>query len=122
MRDTFIGVFGGIVIIVSVMCFALMRLSLGDVSQSGQARTAVNAAAAQLELETMQVERWLGVEASDEAANDAFDAASPEGRGDLATKYANRRNRLRSRAARASECREPVVQRHAALRGGSGRR
>ncbi len=89
MRDTFIGVFGGIVIIVSVMCFALMRLSLGDVSQSGQARTAVNAAAAQLELETMQVERWLGVEASDEAANDAFDAASPEGRGDLATKYAN---------------------------------
>jgi hypothetical protein len=89
MRDTFIGVFGGIVLVVSVMAFALMRLSLGDVSQSGQARTAVNAAAAQLEVETMRVERWLATQAADEAANDSFDAASPEARGDLATKYAN---------------------------------
>lgn len=89
MRDTFIGVFGGIVLIVSVLCFGLIRLTLGDASSKGEARTAVNAAAAQLELETMRVERWLALQAADEAANDAFDASRAEGRGDIATKFAD---------------------------------
>jgi len=78
MRDTFIGVFGGIVLIVSVLCFGLVRLTFGDPSSKGAARTAVNAAAAQLEVETLHVERWLATQAADEAANDAFDAATPE--------------------------------------------
>lgn len=90
MRDTFIGVFGGIVLIVSMLCFALMRLTLGDdASGAGQARTAVHAAAAQLEFETLRVERWLAVQATDPASHDAFEAASPEGRGDVATKFAD---------------------------------
>lgn len=89
MRDTFFGVFGGIVLIVAVMCLALMRLSIGEVSQSGQARIAVNLAAAQLELETIRVERWLAVQATDDAADDAFEGVTAENRGDLATKYAD---------------------------------
>jgi hypothetical protein len=107
MRDTFIGVFGGIVLIVSVLCFALVRLAFGDVATKGEARTAVNAAAAQLELETVQVERWLANQALDEEANDAFETPTPEVRGDLATKFADL---VTERAAKASSAEVPEIK------------
>jgi hypothetical protein len=88
MRETFIGVFGGVVLIVSVLSFALMRLTLGDVSNKGQAQLVVNAAAAQLELETLRAERWLAAQVADDAAHAPFEAASKD-TGDLATKVAD---------------------------------
>ena len=89
MRETFIGVFGGVVLIVSVISFALMRLTIGDVSNKGQAQLVVNAAVSQLELESLRVERWLASQASAESAHSPFDAATQESRGDMATAGAN---------------------------------
>lgn len=107
MRDTFIGVFGGIALLVSILSFALVRLSFGDASATGEARTAANAAAAQLELETVLVERWLAIQAADESANDAFETATPESRGDIATKFADL---VTERAAQASSTEVPEIK------------
>ena len=49
MRETFIGVFGGVVLIVSVLSFALMKLTIGDVSNKGEAQLVVNAASPAIE-------------------------------------------------------------------------
>src|SRR4051812_46653166 len=90
MRETFIGIFGGVVLIVSVLSFALMRLTLGDVSNKGEAQLVVNAAVAQLELESLRVERWLSNQAADEASRGPFEASTPESRGDLARTVADK--------------------------------
>ncbi len=89
MRETFIGVFGGVVLIVSVLAFALMKLTIGDISNKGEAQLVVNAAVAQLELESLRVERWLATQASAESAHGPFEAATTESRGDMATQVAD---------------------------------
>ena len=58
MRETIIGVFAVVVTLVSVLSFALMRLSIGDVSNKGEARRAVTAAVAHLQVEGLRIERW----------------------------------------------------------------
>ncbi len=89
MRETIIGVFAVVVLIVSVLSFALMRLTLGDVSNKGEAQRAVTAAVAQLQVEGLRIERWLAQQANTDLAREPFDAGTPKTRADTATTSAN---------------------------------
>jgi hypothetical protein len=89
MREKIIGVFAVVVLIVSVLSFTLMRAALGDVSNKGEAKRAVTAAVAQLQVEGLRIERWLAEQTTTEAARDAFEKGTPEARADAATGFAN---------------------------------
>lgn len=89
MRETFIGVFGVVVLVVSVLAFGLMRATLGDVSNRGEAARAATAAVAQLQVEGLRVERWLARELTKDSTHEPFEAGSPDARNDKATTVAN---------------------------------
>ncbi len=88
MRETIIGIFGGVVLIVSVLSFAFMRLALGDLSTKG-AQRAVTAAVAQLEVEGLRIERWVDTQAATEKLREPFEASTPDGAAEKAIAVAN---------------------------------
>jgi hypothetical protein len=89
MREKIIGVFAVVVAIVSVLSFTLMRAALGDVSNKGEAKRAVTAAVAQLQVEGLRIERWLAEQVASDSAREPFDLATPESRAGAATQFAN---------------------------------
>jgi hypothetical protein len=89
MRETIIGVFAVIVFIVSMLSFALMRATIGDVSNKGESQRAVTAAVAQLQVEGLRIERWLATQTATEDAREPFEKGSPGARADSATQLAN---------------------------------
>jgi hypothetical protein len=89
MRETIIGVFAVVVLIVTVLSFMLMRLTLGDVSNKGEASRAVTAAVAQLQVEGLRIERWLAEQAQIEELREPFKITATEARGNEATTRAN---------------------------------
>ncbi len=89
MRGTIIGVFAIVVLVVTALSFGLMRATLGDVSNKGEAQRAVTAAVAQLQVEGLRIERWLGVQTSKADIRDPFEAGSANARSESATTMAN---------------------------------
>jgi hypothetical protein len=89
MRETIIGVFAVVVLIVTVLSFMLMRLTVGDVSNKGESSRAVTAAVAQLQVEGLRIERWLGEQAMIEEMREPFKITANEARGNEATTRCN---------------------------------
>lgn len=89
MRETIIGVFAVVVLIVSVLSFMLMRLTIGDVNNKGESQRAVTAAVAQLQVEGLLIERWLSEQSSGDELLEPFRISATEARGNDATARAN---------------------------------
>ena len=89
MRNTIIGVFAVVVLIVSILSLALFRATLGDVSNKGEAQRAVTAAVAQLQVEGLRIERWLVVQANIADIREPFKAGSAKARSESATTACN---------------------------------
>ncbi len=89
MRGTIIGVFAAVVAVVTALSFGLMRAALGDVSNKGEAPRAVTAAVAQLQVEGLRIERWLGAQAAKADIREPFEAGSAHARSESATTMAD---------------------------------
>jgi hypothetical protein len=98
MRAKIIGVFTIVVILVGVLSFALMRATLGDVSNRGDAPRAVTAAASQLEVEGLRIERWLSGQTGTEEIQKPFFAGTAEARSKNATDAADTINQAAKRS------------------------
>lgn len=89
MRETIIGVFAVVTLAVAVLAFGLMRVTIGDVSNKGDAQRAVTAAVAELQVEGLLVERWLAGQANTEQVREPFKAGAEKARAEAATTLAN---------------------------------
>jgi hypothetical protein len=89
MRETIIGVFSVVTVIVAVLAFGLMRVTIGDVSNKGEAQRATMAAVAQLQVEGLLVERWLAGRANTEEVREPFKGGAAKARAEAATTLAN---------------------------------
>lgn len=89
MRGTIIGVFAVVVLIVSVLSFGLMRATIGDVSNKGQAQQIARVTVTQLQAEGLRVERWLAQQADSDAVRTPFESSAPGSRSEAATTAAN---------------------------------
>ncbi|MBW2525505.1 MAG: hypothetical protein JRI23_15080 [Deltaproteobacteria bacterium] len=98
MRAKIIGVFTIVVILVGALSFALMRATLGDVSNRDDAPRAVTAAVTQLEVEGLRIERWLSSQAAAEAIQEPFFAGTPAARSKTATEVADAINEAAKRS------------------------
>lgn len=98
MRSKIIGVFTIVVILVGALAFALMRATLGDVSNQEAAPRTVTAAVTQLEVEGLRIERWLSGHASTDALQEPFIAGTADARSKNATDAADRINEAAKRS------------------------
>jgi hypothetical protein len=99
MRAKIIGVFSIVVILVGALSLALMRATLGDVSNREDAPRAVTSAVTQLEVEGLRIERWLSGQAAGEAAHEPFFAGTAAARSKTATEVADTVNEAAKRSA-----------------------
>ena len=95
MRGKIIAVNAVIVIVVGLLAFALMRAAIGDVvANPDRARLEADrstvAANAQLQLEALNLERWLSQQAVDPQVREPFTRETPSARSEIATNQANR--------------------------------
>lgn len=96
---------GGIVLVLSVLTFFLLRTSLESVvadrgEQRRELTRALSAADARLSLDALKLERWLSRQASQDSVQNVFGAGTSSARSDAATAEANR---LRDRAVADAE-------------------
>jgi hypothetical protein len=96
MRGKIIAVFALVVLVVGGLSYALTRATLGDGFSPGDATRAQAAAAAELQLQGLQLERWLAAQGTSPAAREPFALGTQEAKGDAATAVANK---LRESAA-----------------------
>jgi hypothetical protein len=95
MRGKIIGVNSVIVIVVGLLAFALMRATIGDVvANPDRARLEADrstvAANAQLQLEALNLQRWLSQQAADPQVREPFTRETASSRSEIATNQANR--------------------------------
>jgi|GEM_PF-561632 len=95
MRGKFIAVFGGIVLVVGILIFALLRVVLGDlVAHPEQARNdalrSALAASAQLQLEALNFQRWLDEQGNEKQTKDPFFRENESVRSEQATAQSDR--------------------------------
>jgi hypothetical protein len=95
MRWKIIVVNAGIVLVLGLLTYFLLRTSLTDVVANPAERKreviqAVRAANAQLALDALKLERWLDDQSQTEAVRGAFSPATPQARSESATAQANR--------------------------------
>jgi hypothetical protein len=90
MRGKIIAVFTVVVLVVGGLSYALTRATLGDLSTPQAAPRALAAAAAQLQVEGLVLERWLAAQAAAPALRDPYNAGTPTARAEAATAVANR--------------------------------
>jgi len=105
MRWKIILVNGGVVLVLSLLTFFLLRTSLqGVVANQGEQRRelarVLQAADAQLSLDALRVERWLDRQATTTTVVGVFAAGTASARSEAATSEANR---LRDRAVADAE-------------------
>lgn len=98
MRGKIIAVFSVVVLIVGVLGYMLTRASLGDLSVQGEAPRALNAAAAELQLGGLVLERWLAKQATDEKVREPYNAGTPGAKAESATAIANKLHEAASTA------------------------
>jgi hypothetical protein len=95
MRAKIIWTFSGILLVVALLTFFLMRATLADflvnpIEQGKEASRAVQAADSQLGFEAARIEKWLSLQAGEESARAVYSAGITSARQDLATAEANR--------------------------------
>ena len=95
MRGKIIAVNSVIVIVVGLLAFALMRATIGDVvANPDRARLEADrstvAANAQLQLEALNLQRWLSQQAVDPQVREPFTRETLSARSEIATNQANR--------------------------------
>ncbi|MEB2312046.1 MAG: hypothetical protein OZ921_11165 [Sorangiineae bacterium] len=95
MRSKIIIVNAGIVVVVGLLSFFLLHTSLGDLVSNPSARKqeveqALRAANAQLALDALRLERWLGERAATDAVRGVFSGGTSEARSESATAQANK--------------------------------
>jgi hypothetical protein len=91
MRSKLIGVFAPAVLIMGALFLALGWTAAADRDTVDvPPRRGAIAAAAQLELETVLLERWLAGQSGDPQVRQVFEGGTPAGRGDAATTLTNR--------------------------------
>lgn len=100
MRWKIIFVNGGIVVVLTLLTFFLLRTSIAKVvanpaEQRRHLERAIQSGDAQLTLDSLQMERWLERRTREEAVKDVYEAGTASAREDAATAKANR---LRDRA------------------------
>ncbi len=105
MRWKIILVNGGIVLILSLITFFLLRTSLQSAVadprlQRAELARSLNAAEARMTLDALLAERWLDRQAARSEVQDAFEAGTADARADAATAIANR---LRDQAVQSGE-------------------
>jgi len=105
MRWKIILVNSGIVLILSLVTFFLLKASLATVvsnpkEQRGDLIQAIHAAETQLRLDALLAERWLDRQANEEAVRSIFEAGTAAARSDSATATSNR---LRDKAVADGE-------------------
>jgi hypothetical protein len=100
MRGKIIAVFAVVVLIMGGLSYALTRATLGDLSPKGEAPRALTAAAAQLQVEGLVLERWLATQVADPKLREPFNAGTAPARAEGATNVANA---IRDAAAAAPE-------------------
>jgi non-ribosomal peptide synthetase component E (peptide arylation enzyme) len=105
MRWKIILVHGGIVLVLSIVTFFLLRTSLATVvanpkAQRAEVVRAIHAADARLTLDSLMAERWLDREAATEEVRGVFLAGTADARSDSATARANQ---LRDKAVASPE-------------------
>ncbi len=94
MRWKIILVNGGIVLVLSLVTFFMLRTSLASVTanpqeQRGELERSLIAAGARLTLDSLVTERWLARKAESDEVRGVFEAGTPEARSDSATSVAN---------------------------------
>lgn len=91
MRGKLIAVFSTVVLIVGVLSYALARaIASKDVGDQEDAPRALNAGMAELHVQGLSMERWLGAQALDPKLRDPFKAGTAGARAEAATNEANR--------------------------------
>lgn len=90
MRGKIIGVFAVVVLIVAWLSYALTRATLGDLTPPSETPRALTAAAAQLQLDGLVLERWLAKQVVDEHVRQPFNAGTNAAKAEAATTEANR--------------------------------
>lgn len=105
MRGKIILVNGGIVLVLSLVTFFLLRTSLQSAVadprlQRGELVRALGAAEARLTLDALLAERWLDREVEQDEVRSVFESGTPDARADSATAVANR---LRDKAVAMGE-------------------
>jgi hypothetical protein len=105
MRWKIILVNGGIVLVLTLVTFFLLKTSLATVVADPKVRRAelvqaVQAAEARLTLDALMGERWLSQQANSEQVRAVFEGGTREARSDFATSAANQ---LRDRAVSSPE-------------------
>jgi hypothetical protein len=95
MRNKIIVVNAIIVALVGLLAFGVVRKSLGDHLTSASGRTArakqdATYAAARLQLEALQLERWLAVKAQEPTTVEVLSRSTLEARGDAATQVCDK--------------------------------
>ena len=105
MRWKIILVNGGIVLVISLVTFFLLKTSLASKVADPRAQRAalvqaIHAAEARLTLDSLMSERWLARAANTDEVRAVFEAGTKDARSDLATSVANQ---LRDRAVASPE-------------------
>lgn len=95
MRTKIIAVNAIIVVIVSLLAFAVVRQTLvaatrNPAALSGHAKQDAAGAGARLQLEALEMERWISSKALEPAATEVVSRATPEARGDAATDFCDK--------------------------------
>jgi hypothetical protein len=96
MRGKIIAVFALVVLVVGGLSYALTRATLGDVSTPADAARSQAAAAAELQLEGLMLERWLAARGTEPLARGPYEIGTPDARSQEATDVASK---LREAAA-----------------------
>src|SRR5690606_19592873 len=105
MRWKIILVNGGIVLVISLVTFFLLKTSLASKVADPKAQRAalvqaIHAAEARLTLDSLMSERWLARQANTDEVRAVFEAGTKDARSDSATSIANQ---LRDRAVASPE-------------------
>src|SRR5687767_6736632 len=95
MRSKIIAVNLGIIVVVSLLSYVLMYMALDDVvanpaERKREVAQALRAANAQLALDALRFERWLGEQVTTEPVKNVYGRGTMESRQEAATAAANK--------------------------------
>jgi hypothetical protein len=90
MRGKLIAVFSVVVVVVGVLGYALTRATMGDLSTPGETPRALAGASAQLQVDSLVLERWLAVEVAHPKLREPFNAGTEPARFEAARQAADK--------------------------------
>jgi hypothetical protein len=90
MRGKLIAVFAVVVVVVGVLGYALTRATLGDLSTPGETPRALAGASAQLQVDSLVLERWLAGEVTQPKLREPFNAGTDTARFEAARQAADK--------------------------------